>query len=394
MAFQTSIYVCIILIACITAATSGNFAVADQMGPTDLSHTIRPPVLPVNVQEPTQRLRKMTCDSIISCFCSRGHFCPGKNASRAVACPISTFLDRRDATRIQDCQSCPAGKFCNVSGLITPQDCPSGTLCPTGSLHPQPCPMGSFCPGPAGEAQTCPERYFCPQNASEPIPCPPGTFSRAFNATVCQACPDGTFTPFTRANGNCKPWSMCRAGTFISANATKSTDNICTPCPAGTYWPYSNASTHVCSRCPLGEVSAPGSQACGAAPSPSPSPTSTPVPQVSSPSSSKTRAGGSDGSYSQPLSIVAIAGIVAGCAVVVAVVVTAGCFYQSKMLSRPGFRLGKRPRVDESRSVELSFTQTNPAARSPRVLSRGPPPGLARDLDEDVLELAHPSHSI
>ena len=194
-------------------------------------------------------------------ICPRGHFCP-ERSSTPLLCESGSYQPNEGQS---DCLVCPPGLFCNqnngVTAVTTPQECPQGYYCPSGTgftFRPCPagsysnrtgleseadcemCPPGLYCEGialtePSGfcfpgyfctgcshsptpnnftisenENDTngliwtgngeCPNGFYCPQGSRVPIACPQGTFSQTrcvTNVTGCELCPSGRFCAFT-----------------------------------------------------------------------------------------------------------------------------------------------------------------------------------------------------
>nr|XP_015192850.1 PREDICTED: uncharacterized protein LOC107075608 [Lepisosteus oculatus] len=133
---------------------------------------------------------------------------------RAHPCPPGTWSNAVGAHNESSCWPCPAGFFCNGTGLrqatglcapgfyclrgatspmpldgVTGDKCPPGYHCPQGTAVPQPCQDGTFSNttginfrNPDGNISTgvggpCPQGHFCPAGTSLPLPCPLGSFS-------------------------------------------------------------------------------------------------------------------------------------------------------------------------------------------------------------------------
>ncbi|KAJ7413425.1 hypothetical protein BTVI_43603 [Pitangus sulphuratus] len=67
--------------------------------------------------------------------CPRGFYCPpGTSRSSQYSCPAGTFGPRQKLRTIQECQKCPAGKYCESPGLAAPTgDCAEGFWCKSGA---------------------------------------------------------------------------------------------------------------------------------------------------------------------------------------------------------------------------------------------------------------------
>ncbi|KAL8424659.1 hypothetical protein Efla_006444 [Eimeria flavescens] len=167
-------------------------------------------------------------------FCPVGHYCP-QGSSVPHPCPAGTLRPYRLGQELKSCQACPAGKFCQSTGLTQPSGgclqgffcsdgskasfdatqeiCPPGSKCEEGVGQPQecpagsfqansggascsPCPAGFFCSHPAKEPTACSEGHYCPERTQTPLPCPPGTFRDVEGGTSaedCFTCPPGMY---------------------------------------------------------------------------------------------------------------------------------------------------------------------------------------------------------
>ena len=149
--------------------------------------------------------------------CPSGHFCVTK-ASSAFPCAGGTYRDAIGGIVQADCKICPGGHFCS-NGSSYFKVCNSGTYCPVGSASPTICPPGQYCPANVTVPILCPETYFCPLGARKPSPCTLGTY-----------CPAGTVYPIP-----------CPLG-FKAVDNTNHTHHVlaslklaCVQCPAGYY---------------------------------------------------------------------------------------------------------------------------------------------------------------
>lgn len=103
--------------------------------------------------------------------CPTGHYCT-IGSQRPKPCPIGTYSNRAGNTEASDdngegCTSCPAGSFCQSSGMTSPTDyCEAGFYCEEagGDMFATPCPAGNKCvPGSNFDGLTpCEAKFYQP----------------------------------------------------------------------------------------------------------------------------------------------------------------------------------------------------------------------------------------
>eukprot|EP01012_Entosiphon_sulcatum_P020572 TRINITY_DN2549_c0_g1_i18.p1 TRINITY_DN2549_c0_g1~~TRINITY_DN2549_c0_g1_i18.p1 ORF type:complete len:7257 (+),score=712.60 TRINITY_DN2549_c0_g1_i18:702-21773(+) len=121
-------------------------------------------------------------DNVVGGKCPPGAYCPARSAA-PTPCPAGTFSNRTSATAVSDCQACPAGEYCDNTGLTQPTgDCFAGFYCPMGTAFP---------------TLKCPFGYYCPNGSSVPLNCPSGTFQDITGQSTCKACPEGYYCDLT-----------------------------------------------------------------------------------------------------------------------------------------------------------------------------------------------------
>lgn len=212
---------------------------------------------------------------------------------------MGTYNPLTGKAALGDCQSCPAGKYCDVVGInsadIVSKNCKKGYQCIGGSTTPVPtdgtlgkicapgkyCPEGTTveidCPGGSYEprqgtsspsCQICPAGFYCPAGSAFPIDCPIKNYCPA-NSAAATLCPDGTYNDDQlnlEASDQCKECltgkyctagviqGRCSAGYFCDYGATSATDAN-KKCPTGFYCPAynsaecSNANYTACDSC-------------------------------------------------------------------------------------------------------------------------------------------------
>ena len=94
--------------------------------------------------------------------CPMGFYCP-LGTHIPFRCPNSTWSNDTHLTSAVECTECPAGWYCQSSGLTAPEGlCQQGYYCPAGSNVPNPvvCPIGLHCPEGADEPEACMSGYY------------------------------------------------------------------------------------------------------------------------------------------------------------------------------------------------------------------------------------------
>ncbi|XP_032305021.1 zonadhesin-like isoform X2 [Coturnix japonica] len=240
--------------------------------------------------------------------CPSGHYCFGSNGSdqdgllAPQKCPPHTYRKLPGAQSLTDCQPCPPGYHCPLSGLTSFEDypCPLGYWCPgtgdaffcppgTSRVQPgaksleecDPCSAGYYCPDPAQtglpntQGVPCEPGYECPAGSVNPKPCRPGSYCSALTAvpTVCPAgyyCPEGSSTynspeqlcvfPYYCPLGSAHPLP-CEGGymALSSPGLRDSFEKFCRICDAGSYHNDSFISAP-CQPCPAGFICPQGSE--------------------------------------------------------------------------------------------------------------------------------------
>eukprot|EP00960_Hanusia_phi_P058918 764017-Hanusia_phi.AAC.1 len=205
--------------------------------------------------------------SLSSCMrlydCSDGFFlggCGTKSSSSNQNCKVyysatqSFECGNIQQASCKKCSSnCSAGFFisqqCTLSEDIGCSPCGAGSFSHNGSVC-QDCPQGSFTDlqGQA-DCMQCSPGYFSDSQASTACrTCPSGTFAASHGSTSCSWCPSGR----TSEAGSTSPSDCeCLAG-HTEVNGT------CMACPPGTYKPVSGNGP--CSMCPSNFTSTAGSQ--------------------------------------------------------------------------------------------------------------------------------------
>ena len=202
----------------------------------------------------------------VQTICPTGSYCT-LNTKTPTACPKGTYNDATGKSSVDDCKPCPAGGYCDRTGMKYPSYCPQGTSSAVVGAQ-----ISTVC-------KPCPAGKYCPSSASGALPCPAGTYSNVANATKCTPCDPGKYMPMTGATsaanaiacpaGSYCPGGggapvQCPAGRFCSGSGLSTPGQACpagyycpgggaaaVPCPAGTYCPTPSLSAPL--TCPPGD---------------------------------------------------------------------------------------------------------------------------------------------
>ena len=147
---------------------------------------------------------------------------------------------------------CPAGKFCNEVGLVSPAgNCTAGFYCPPGSTK--------------ADQMACSPGNYCPTGTPLQLKCPLGTFSNASNNSNQSDCFPCTAGYFCHDRGLTSPTGECNSGYYCPEGQTEPTPSefLCPPghfctegtpipldCAPGTYQAFFGMSS--CDVCPSG----------------------------------------------------------------------------------------------------------------------------------------------
>ncbi|XP_078145893.1 tumor necrosis factor receptor superfamily member 21 [Centroberyx gerrardi] len=113
------------------------------------------------------------------------------------------------------CDKCPAGTYVSLH------------CSPTAVRECAPCPEGAFTRGENGVQQCHRCRAPCPAGLMEKAPC------TATQDRVC-ACPPNSFSSGD-SGVQCRPHSLCPAGTRVKRRGSEREDVLCRPCTKGTF---------------------------------------------------------------------------------------------------------------------------------------------------------------
>ncbi|KAG2929556.1 hypothetical protein PC114_g2752 [Phytophthora cactorum] len=189
--------------------------------------------------------------------CPPGYYCPTATPS-----PIICPADVQGLVKIEQCEPCPSGQYCDSYGLSAPSGpCLAGFVCSGGS--PVANPMGQ------SYGYVCPAASYCPDGTGSAIPCPVGSFRAGAGGTSlvsCSLCPGGkhcSSTGLTAPSGSCSPGYYCVSDASTPTPVDNVTGAICPPgfycpeaspapikCSAGTY--AADKGQDTCDKCPMG----------------------------------------------------------------------------------------------------------------------------------------------
>jgi hypothetical protein len=160
--------------------------------------------------------------------CPKGYYCP-YGVDAPIPCPKGTFNNALKKKSSENCNPCPAGTACDVTGISDYKRklCPPGYYCERGSFSPAACPPGTFRPL-MGAGAPGPESYtvsVAGGGASTCYKCVPGYYCPTKATVVPELCPAGYFCQ----EGEDQP-QQCPAGFYCPSGAA---DKV--PCPPGYY---------------------------------------------------------------------------------------------------------------------------------------------------------------
>lgn len=175
--------------------------------------------------------------SINQIICPIGTYCDTMSMSSPKICPLGTYNSNTGSTSINDCLSCPVGKYCPI-GTLFPISCPAEYYCKSGSVNLTACPPGFYCPYSTTILNECPPGFYCPESSSTPFPCPIGSY-----------CPKGSSSGIP-----CRGGYECPFGSFSEIICQKNTFSLpssgsCTQCPFGQFTLKEGAIE--CDECPF-----------------------------------------------------------------------------------------------------------------------------------------------
>jgi hypothetical protein len=168
---------------------------------------------------------------------------------------------------------CPAGCFCNATGMALPAPCPAGTYSPEsgagnssscricdkgfycgsfGQAFETPCPAGNYCPSSGMSSyDLCQPGYYCPPSAVDPIACPPGHYCPDPGLSAPKKCEPGTYNPSEGSQSciSCPAGSSCEEASVI-------------PCACKVFYYSKNIKQSKCELCPLPSSLTFGANSC------------------------------------------------------------------------------------------------------------------------------------
>lgn len=176
--------------------------------------------------------------------CEAGFYCPAGTGSDLKPCPRGTYGPERSYSQISDCKPCPAGKYCFYENATTYTGlCDPGHWCSYGIDRPKPIGVNitalsnstnssCFDGRESGYGGRCHVGHYCPAGTDFPMPCSNGSYSPMSGLDRCFPCMEGYYCPFTNM-----------------------TDFHSYKCPEGHYCPNGTVMANQYS-CPIGKYSA------------------------------------------------------------------------------------------------------------------------------------------
>jgi hypothetical protein len=131
--------------------------------------------------------------------CTAGHYCLVK-AIEQTKCPVKTYNDQINGEALEDCLSCPPGRYCATEGLPEPTGyCDAGSFCIIGA------PAKSYTSlETKSDYGICPLNYYCLEGTGLPIPCGDGKWSNSVKglktADSCSDCTKGSYCAMSSAS--------------------------------------------------------------------------------------------------------------------------------------------------------------------------------------------------
>ena len=180
---------------------------------------------------------------IVPIDCPVGYFCPIRTASaREHPCSPGSYGNATNLISLADCLACPAGLYCEGSGLSKPTgNCQAGHLCFSGAK--------SSTPTDGTTGDICPKGQYCLEGTSSGFDCPPGTYNNKtglLSVDQCTPCEAGYYCP---SFGHQDPYAFCNEGHFCLKGSTESAPINKTYgdlCLAGHYCPVGSAQSLPC----------------------------------------------------------------------------------------------------------------------------------------------------
>ena len=229
--------------------------------------------------------------SLCSGPCDPGHYClNGSMSPQSQACPAGTFNGSQGLKSVDACTECPAGTAC-PSGSTAATNCAPGTVanasgmeacvkCIAGKYQVEPgeltcdvCKPGSYCEAGANALTRCPAGSYsakvgagnvtdctqcaagnaCPSGSTEPTRCQPGSVQNLVGQETCNKCAAGTF----QSNRGRQECDDCTLGGYCMKGSSSPS-----PCAAGRFGNLTGLKTlHECFYCEPGSSCALGAQA-------------------------------------------------------------------------------------------------------------------------------------
>ena len=180
----------------------------------------------------------------------------GAFENQVLDCPAGSFLD--DISK--KCEPCLAGSYQDIPGQPACLPCPGGTFSGDSAIECIPCPAGSWAGKGEGTGSCTPcaagttSAEGAAMFSTDCTICPTSTWSHAGDP-LCTECPEGTSSP--PGSDDVSDCTKCPAGSWAAEG-----DTDCTPCPAGTTAPAGSDAITDCADCLAGSWSHEGDPTC------------------------------------------------------------------------------------------------------------------------------------
>ena len=162
--------------------------------------------------------------SVTPIICPPGFYCPEHTGFDLQSCPLGTYNPNSGGVNVTVCLPCNPGMYCLAPGSHMPTgNCSEGYYCTYGVDVPNPSGMNT------GQGGICHPSSFCMEGAATPTPCEAGYYTDLPQQSQCTLCPSSYYCP---ANSSGYANNPCPAGFYCPPGTTHPYEY---PCPGGTY---------------------------------------------------------------------------------------------------------------------------------------------------------------